>query len=93
MASYTVIPRLEGLYPFCIERVEADGSIVTFERWPTEVLAVNRLEDIEEEAAVNERRESLPLYRFFQRSTEHHGADLIRSSQVDRHGGVRQQML
>jgi hypothetical protein len=30
-----------------------------------EVLTVNRLEDIEEEAAVNERRESLPLYRFF----------------------------
>jgi hypothetical protein len=60
MASYTVIPRrLGGLYPFCIDRVEADGSIVTIDRRPTEALAVNRLEDIEEEAAVNERRASL----------------------------------
>jgi hypothetical protein len=59
MASYIVIPRLGGRHPFCIDRVEADGSSVTIERWPTKALAVNRLGDIEEEATVNERRGSL----------------------------------
>jgi hypothetical protein len=39
--------------------MDADGSSVTIERWPTKALAVNRLGDIEEEAAVNERRGSL----------------------------------
>jgi hypothetical protein len=59
MSSYTVMLRLGGRYPFCIDRVRADGSCVTIERWPTEALAANRLKDIEEEAAVNERRASL----------------------------------
>ena len=56
MSDYLVILRLGKRYPYCIERLGADGSRVVVEGWSTEALAAHRLQDIMDEEIASARR-------------------------------------
>jgi hypothetical protein len=55
MADYTLIIRLDRpSYPFCIDRLDGDGSRLIIERWATERLGADRLWDIKDEEVARE---------------------------------------
>ena len=56
MITYTVTRRINGRYPYCIDRIDEGGSQVVVERWQSEALATDRMGDIRDETARLERQ-------------------------------------